>query len=186
MKTDMASFCKIRMVRICLLFLSASGLLSQEQSPTWLNTGLGGSSYGMALTAGHAFQAGHGLISSRYIFCGELPTLGVDYPAESAHELGILYGRYARVSAVFVSISAGIGVARMVKRGKFLYDNGNLLFPDRTYEELHYLTIGIPLEAQLFLSFSPSFGMGIYAFGNINPKNSFGGMLVSMELGKLK
>jgi hypothetical protein len=136
-----------------------------------------GPSYGFNFST----QMKRGLISIRYIYNEEMIFLNL-LPKESVRDIGVLYGRIAKASYGFASISGGISCVSGVHRGKFQNFSDHSI----NYEKQPYSTFGIPLESQLFWTPSSFIGLGIYGFANINPEKSFYGGLFCIQLGRLK
>jgi len=150
----------------------------------WVNLGLGGSSYGISFGINGSYQIKKNLISLRYINNVEFVLL-CSTP-NKIRDLGLLYGLSAKKSKGFASISIGISHVENIRRGKLIScSSSGGWFSTCTYEELNYTTLGIPIEAQLFLT-GKYVGIGIYGFANLNPESSFFGALLCIQLGKLK
>ena len=136
-----------------------------------------GLSYGFNFST----QMKKGLISIRYIYNEEMIFLNLQ-PKESVHDIGVLYGRIAKIPFGFASISGGISIVNGVHRGVF----ENLSDHSFNYDRKPYFTFGIPLESQLFWTPFPFMGVGIYGFANINQEKTFFGGLFCVQIGKLK
>jgi len=95
---------------------------------------------------------------------GHLPELGSD----RVREVGALYGRVTTTSWGHASVAAGLSVVTV---------DGC----DGTYEK-SCTTIGVPLVAEARLE-SQVIGLALQAFGDINPKATFGGLGLSLRLG---
>ena len=100
---------------------------------------------------------------------------------EIVWDIGILYGRssktsYAKTSYGLASVSGGISIVGVVRSD---YYGGY-------YEKSTFLTIGIPIEVQLFWTPIPFLGIGIYGFANLNLEESFAGWLLCIQLGELR
>jgi hypothetical protein len=147
---------------------------SNRQQCYWLNLGLGATSWElpqklrpMELTLGVSFsyQTGKNLFSIRYTNSQEI--LGDDWSSD----FGILYGRAAKTKFGFASISAGIGLVHRVKEEE---------------EEEDFTTVGIPIQGRLFFTPLPFLGVGIYPFANLNLKDIPVGLLLCVQIGKLR
>jgi hypothetical protein len=159
----------------------------KKASQWWFNTGLGicnVNSYGDYLVSFGINYSEHikrGLISYRFIRNEEFILFG-PRPSESVWDLGVLYGRFAKTSDGFASVSAGVSYVGGVRRGKFLSSSGWI----SNYEKLTFRTIGIPLEGQLFWTPTSFVGIGIYGFANMNLEKSFFGGLLCIQIGKIR
>lgn len=184
------------MLPICNPFIFGQSITSDSSKQFfWLNGGIGVSSvhgglgsYPGASSFGGSFcyQSDNSLHSFRYIRNEEFQLLGSDLPTETVWDCGALYGRIAKASYGFASISCGISILGGVRRGRYLSSSGNWFFATRYYDENNFITIGIPVEGQLFWMPSSFFGIGLYGFANLNNEKSFAGALLCIQLGKLR
>jgi len=166
----------------------------------WVNGGLGASSVhgGLGSDPGApsfggslCYQSGKNLFSFRYLLSEEFQILGTDSPSETVWDFGVLYGRIAKASYGFASISSGMSIVGGVRRGRYLGGTGEWVgtsyyFGTSYYEENDFITVGIPVEGQLFWTPLAFFGIGFYGFANLNPEKSFVGALLCVQIGKLK
>jgi hypothetical protein len=96
--------------------------IAQAKGPfAWLNGGIGRGSLGLAAGLSFSYQTGRHLISIRTVGDSEFDIFGDREPSEDNWDVGVLYGRSAKKKYGFISISAGLGLAGGVRRGKFLY-----------------------------------------------------------------
>lgn len=177
-------------VLCCILIAHVlfSGATNAQNNPDsthipnyWFNVGLGASTSGISLGTGFSHQVGSsGHISVRLTYNAEL-SLFVS-PGKSVLDFGILSGRCVKMSNGFATISTGISFVDGVNRGELLSSD----WFSSEYEKIHFSTIGIPFEGQLFWAASDEFGIGVYVFANINPEKSFYGALVCIRVGQLK
>jgi hypothetical protein len=84
-------------------------------------------------------------------------------------EFAVLYGICNK--SRFWFCSAGGGLA---------YISGE----DRNHENVS--AIGIPIEGQLFATPLPFIGVGLYGLGNLNLRVPFFGIMLCLQLGKLR
>ena len=158
---------------IVSLLLLANPINAQEDVHNfWIDFGVGVGSVdkgagGANLNA--AYQFGENLISARIAGCGKIF-------GKSVNDYSILYGR-AFSSSTTAMTSAGIGLG--IVEGTISHG----LFSDT---EKIGPVIGVPLEAQLFWRPLSFLGLGLYAFANINSKQSFVGCTISLQIGKLR
>jgi len=163
----------------------------------WVNGGVGHSlvhgglgshpdapSFGGSL----CYQSGKNLLSFRYLRNEEFHIFLTDSPLETVWDVGVLYGRIAKASYGFASISAGISLVGGVRRGRYLSSSGGwfVWFGTNYYEENGFITVGIPVEAQLFWTPLAFFGIGFYGFANLNIEKSFVGALLCIQFGTLR
>ena len=169
----------------------------------WVNGGFGGSlvnggigSHPGALSFGGSlcYQSGKNLLSFRYLRNVEFQIFWPDLPIEKVWDVGVLCGRIGRIAKAsygFASISSGMSIVGGVRRGRYLGGTGEWVgtsyyFGTSYYEENDFITVGIPVEGQLFWTPLAFFGIGFYGFANLNPEKSFVGALLCVQIGKLK
>lgn len=189
----------LKLVCLIILILYPIHLLAQDTVKvknhySWLDFGIGATTYGIAADLGYYKELNKGLLSLRFIPNSEDTKYGIA-PAESVWDAGILYGRLKKMSSGFASISAGVAAVGGVRRGKLVSQTTIGNYPSfYTYEKLTYFTLGIPLEAQIcwiaFPKTSYNFlhqtSFGIKAVANINSKKSFIGGLICIQFGNLR
>ena len=138
----------------------------------WVTLGAGamGSSefFGGSGYLGMSLDSEIGLISLRTVVGATFtssPTGDIlDFPVTSLTDLGLLYGVCERTSYSILSESAGVAVVWVKK--------------ESTTNELGTATIGIPFEVQAATIPLSVLSIGVKAYGNLNIKNPFGGILV--------
>lgn len=153
-----------------------------EKPHYWLNAGLGGSSFGVSTGLCFSYQTKGMFTSFRYVYNEEFNILGPS-PSESVGDFGVLFGIHTKASYGLASISGGISIVGGVRRGKFI--NSSVWFSSK-YEELNFITVGVPIEGQLFWTPFPYLGFGIYTFADLNKERSFAGALLCLQLGVLR
>lgn len=170
--------------------LPAQDTIKIKSHYTWLDFGIGATTYGIAADLGFYKELGKALLSVRFVPNSEDTKLGIA-PAESLWDAGILYGRLKRISSGYASISAGLAAVGGVRRGKLLSQTTTGNFTANNYEKLTYFTVGIPLEAQVCWFVFPKANsilihqtsFGIKAIANINAKKSFVGGVICIQFG---
>jgi hypothetical protein len=111
---------------------------------------------------------------------------GGNFP-ESVLDFGVLYGRAFGSDLVFLIPSVGLSFVQGTRRGAYLGPSQGGYFPTNAYEEIKYSAVGIPAQCQLFIvTPAPIFGFGLEVFGDLNKEVPFGGVLVSIQFGKLR
>ena len=109
-----------------------------------------------------------------------------DSPTPSDTDYGVLYGRYAPRRAGYTAVSAGLSVVSSLRRGRLLStDCVFLLGCSGRFERLVTYNVGIPFEAKAVLS-TRFAGLGVGVVGNLNPRGSFIGAGITLELGSLR
>jgi hypothetical protein len=131
---------------------------NQARNLFWVVGGGGISSLGGSVGVGASHQFKSHIISGRFV-----RNYDFDDHGTQNWDVGALYGRSYKTGFAMISGSAGIA-----------YVGGNA-----------NPTVGIPLESQIFWTPTRYFGIGVYGFGNINTKNSFGGALLGLQFGRV-
>ncbi len=153
--------------------LNISELEAKQQSADisrfWLNIGPGIGTVGsFAGVAGISYQFGANLLTVRGSTTGDL--LGEHYS-----DIGLLYGRVFSNDSFHTSFAAGL--ARVSgQRSEELFGSSDDISP----------TLGLPLELQTYWKAASFFGIGVTGFANINENQSFAGLALSVQLGKLR
>jgi hypothetical protein len=126
----------------------------------WFGSGLGLGTgvVSRQLLAGHLEFGLHGEGPNVYM---ARATLVTDILYNHGRDLSLLYGRTAGQAAAL----AGIGYTE--------YDNG----------VGSTSTVGLALQGRLRFGTLGPWGLGLTAFANVNPGNSFGGLALTLELG---
>ncbi|MCX6231993.1 MAG: hypothetical protein NTZ33_10665 [Bacteroidetes bacterium] len=107
-------------------------------------------------------------------------------PLESLNDFGFLFGKVLNSGEITFSAAAGISYIYGVRRGEYLSSSGGWLISTSNYKENFIQTFGIPVQTEIMLGASHNLNFSFNIFGNINPKNSFGGFLVCLRLGAVK
>ncbi len=170
----MGTFKKITCL-ICITIISFTWCFGQNNNKSdqefgWVNLGIGGSSNGISLGINGSHQIKYHVISLRALYDEEWSLKS--YP-DKFTELGLLYGISSKKTGKFFFVSISTGIS-------FVAGSVN------TYnEEMDYVTFGLPIEIQLFLT-GKHVGIGISGFANINRESSFVGALLCIQLGNLR
>jgi hypothetical protein len=85
---------------------------------------------------------------------------------ETYNELGVLYGRALDGLPLHGALKAGLAFVHACDEGG----------PCRSF-------VGVPLMVEAAIRPFPIVGVGLQAFGNLNPDTPYGGLLVSLHLG---
>jgi hypothetical protein len=173
-----------RLALICLIALTVFSVNSYSQDTSgsveechyWLNMGFGISTVDMSGGAGFSYQSGKKLISIRYTHNEDFTLF--ELPKESVWDVGVLYGIIRKSNYGLISASGGISIVGGYHRGAYIESTDS-------YEKKSFFTFGIPLEFQLFFTPFDYVGVGLNEFANLNPENTFVGMLLCLQIGKL-
>jgi hypothetical protein len=160
---------------------SQTNIKQNSTSLYWLTLGAGFfsnkdfSGFGGNINA--SYYSNIGLLSVRFLDAdkaGMEPTNVITSSVKLNHinEFSGMYGFNYHASFLFISVSSGIGIV-WFKKGI-------------TPSEVTTSTLGLPLDAEIFISPLPVLGIGLKLLGNINSKSSYSGFLICLQLGKLK
>lgn len=135
----------------------------------WVNAGLGVGTDDISGFVIASYQKGNNLLSIRGALSGDMIS------GDEFWDIGVLYGRATSQQRYHASISAGLAIVGG-KRDYGWSSSGNDV----------PLTVGLPLKAQLNWLPTSVLGIGLQGFANINPEQSFAGLALSLQLGKLR
>lgn len=167
------------------LLWAGGGTSISGHNQGWLNIGpgialgpkVGGFGYGVGIS----YYPGRYLISGRYIKIvdglGAEP-LVVDEEVESADyenmvDVGVCIGSILKSKWAFASGAGGLGIITGERR------------PVGSCSPERYMVLNVPLEAQIYMTPTPAFGVGITLIGNVNRLSTTFGMLVCLQYGLL-
>lgn len=155
----------------------------------WFNAGFGISSSGSSRGGSFSYPTERGIISLRFVYnssdADPSPSfLRMDPYRKTVWDAGVLSGKMAKSSYGIAFLSGGIGVVGGVLDREYV-GIGSLYSPSE-FRDNRFLTIGIPIEGQLFWTPYSFLGVGLYGFANINPEESFAGALLGIQMGKLR
>ncbi len=103
----------------------------------------------------------------------------------SISSIDITYGKSFNKKSFFVSVSVGAGWVTDVQPGKLLSYGSGFFGPDY-YEKITNHTIGLPISAKIFWVPFRFYGIGLELYANINSKNTFYGINICHQFGKLR
>jgi len=163
--------------------LTAAGGAAQQAAPPartwWVSLGAG---YGQldesADAGGHvalSFQSGARVLSIRVAAVASLleNLFGPSGTPDAVTDVAVLYGRGTSRGTVRGSAGIGLGAAQV-----------SVLSSGSIRQGTWYLTL--PLEAQLAWRPLRFLGVGLYAFASFNSGQSFGGLSVMLQGGRLR
>lgn len=150
--------------------------------PAWLSIGLGRSlDYPLSLNIGFTRPLPACLLSVRFLMTDEFD-LHRQSSSETLWDIGLLLGKMVERGPNLFTFSAGLGYVGGRIRGDFVPDDSGW----GGFQEMKKVSnIGIPLEIQYIRTLSVNVGIGLTAFGNLNPTRPFGGIALSLQLGQL-
>jgi hypothetical protein len=143
----------------------------------WISGGLGANSVGIGGSANLSVQYGPTIVSLRATSASE----GIVFSNENVSEVAAVVGVGTTGSgAGHASVGVGVGRASGTR-----YHYGNLWSDNWVDAQPLGPALGLAWEAQVFLR-SSAIGIGLYAYGDINSAQSFSGLSLCLQLGKLK
>jgi hypothetical protein len=162
-----------RAMFVALLLGTESTVLAQETADSafdtfWAGGGLGAGTEDFAGHLSVSYQTGANLFSLR-----TAATAGIF--SEGFGDVALLYGRATRALKRYqASLARGVAVADGCDAGGLggCRDRPSVL--------------GFPVEAQAFWRPSKVFGIGLYGFADINHLQSFAGVTLGIQLGRLR
>lgn len=158
--------------------------LQDEEHPGWLFGGLGLRSivpkpYDLSVVFGCARYNKHLVTTIRYVSQNEFALFS--NPSEKVWDLGLLFGPALKTKHLLFSISFGISLMGCTRRGEIISSGADWSFSPSEYEKLTYKNVGLPLEAQFFLTPFKHFGFGIYPYADFNKLESFSGLVIRVH-----
>lgn len=168
---------KMFTIAICLFIgsISLQGQYFNSDHQWWLNLGAGLGNLAsenetvMLYASFNKPKSENLLLSSRYSFSQQLGLLEFVEP-ETNWDLSALASYYIKKNGGFFSIGTGLGL-----------NGGKMRDPSLQ----NYLTVGLPIETQLFMTL-PSVGIGLVGIVNINPKTTYWGVTAALQFGSLR
>ena len=117
---------------------------------------MGSSTSGLGIGGSVNLKIDNYLLLIRSTYSMELSIVGPE-PKESLWEVSPMFGFVLKGRVGWISAGAGVGIVGGINRGKLIEHGQDPSDPD-TYEESSFLTVGIPVDIQLFLK-PPSFNI---------------------------
>lgn len=165
----------ILLLTFCGLNVQAQYYNNDPSYQWWLNLGAGISNFNSGEEQVFLYgsfnkpRTDRLLLSARYSYARELEVQEMT-TAERNWDLSALASLYLKGDGGYFSAGTGLGV------------NGGMFRQGRMEK---YLTVGIPIETQLFLTL-PNVGLGIVGMANINVKNTNWGVGLAVQFGQLR
>lgn len=101
-------------------------------------------------------------------------------PESKIWESGLLFGLISSKWKKRLSCAAGISYVGGTK----VLENYDEVNSQDAIKDIG--TVGLPVEVQVLFSFDREVGAGVTVFGDFNSENSFGGITISITMGKLR
>ena len=176
-----------------ILFISITTcgqVIDFKNDKYWIESGIGiaqttSSSKDADIAAEFAFNLikGKSILKTRILAVSEFNILAGGN--ESSINIGALIGKHHSTKFFKASYLAGLGITTGQERGKKIGTTGGWLSFNR-YEMNNFTSISIPIEVNLVLKPMKFIGIGLTLFGDINAKRSSYGLLLKLEVGKLR
>lgn len=134
-----------------------------------------------------SYNIGSLIVSARYVEIADLSFGGFSFggwglspPDVRVQDIGLLVGLVRRWKHGFASTSAGISLVKGLHR----FEQRDRL-GERTYATQEFVTIGFPIELQLFWTPTTIAGIGIHAYADFNREKNFVGISLCLVIGTL-
>ncbi len=165
--------------------------MSEVSSYMWMAGGVGGSGIGVGASAvvgvpvtDYIAIGGRGAVSEFVLWelFGTRPDVYIDRMWDAGPLVGLrLQGRYGQLSLA----SGVVGVRGRRKTLESVRYTGGLggfciFCEERIYKTTRFWTVGLPIDAQVFLITSPHFGLGFHGYMTVTPRENMWG--VSLQL----
>lgn len=148
----------------------------------FVNGGLGAGGPGIAGTLSLNVVRGETAYGLRTAGVSEFEIFGPS-PSESATDFALLIGRASRSRHGLSYAMAGLGVVHSIRRGRMTQPA--IWFVGPQHERIQRTTLGLPFEAGAILH-AGVIGLGVSLFGDFNPAQSFLGVALNVQLGKMR
>ncbi|MGM0545831.1 MAG: hypothetical protein ACQEST_03850 [Bacteroidota bacterium] len=127
-------------------------------------------------TLGVGIQTGVVIDYNNHVFSLGATSTDLDFGTE-VWDIAVLYGRSMRYQSLYLSAGTGVAVVGGVGYSD-LFGNGT--------ENSIETSLGFPLKGQISWEPIRFLALGIYSFANINTEQPFGGIGVSVRVGKFQ
>lgn len=160
----------LALVAVGVAALPVAGQDRDPQTRVWFGLGLGPlAARGLKVNTGLSFEFAVERAPHRFEARGlALIDVNSDLGIDNVEEIGVLYGRMAATSWGHAAVGAGLA---SVRSNPCVEGGGR-----------GCTTVGIPLVAEAGLE-ANVIGLSLQAFGDLNPKHVFGGVIISLHLG---
>jgi len=154
------------------------GVQTMPSSP-WITIGIGGATHRFAIAGDFSYPLNIHLFSAHVIYMSQM---GLSDPESKDIEYSLLYGLHSEGEVAMVSISSGLSLIEshhVIVHEAHQVDSSYYL---ESYTMENAVSVGIPLEAQLFFNLGRHFGLGVIYFTNFSHFYSYSGVLVSYRI----
>lgn len=114
----------------------------------------------------------------------ELALMSNTKPIRYMADISYLTGKIFASKYITTEINTGVSCVWGNKRGKLLETSG-WLFSSERYEELKFITVGLPLEARFYINFTDFTRIGMVAQANLNFEAPTASLGISLSLGTI-
>lgn len=140
---------------------------------------------GIAGSLEFAIQKKQLLYSIGVTSVGEFKTISTSNVSQSVAGINVMIGKKMLDTRIFTALKTGLSMVIFTYRGDLISVTPGI-FGYATYQRLNKVTIGFPLEVQALYVGGKKYGIGVSLFGNINTVNSFYGITLYQQFGRLK
>ncbi|MEZ5360086.1 MAG: hypothetical protein R3F48_14815 [Candidatus Zixiibacteriota bacterium] len=180
----MGRFRVINIILIALVLCAVSAQCAETFDATKVNPprdlfygtiGFGGAEK-LSMGLGLVYIHGKHMYTFGYTANDDIHLFSSNYEEEEC--VHFMYGRCYRMKYGLFSLSAGLGLVT----GTVRQENATSYIDKYTDFGPN---LGLPIQAQAIWRPTPVIGLGAKLFGNINSKNSYGGMHICLIIGKI-
>ncbi len=142
---------------------------SNSELSYWVHGGPSITTLGTGVSGGVVFDY------NRHVFSLRTTSTDTNYGTET-WDIALLYGRSVRYKTLYISGGVGAAVTGGTKYSQLL---------GSTNGEQMETMIGFPLEGHLSWEPTNFLALGLYSFVNVNTEQPFGGLGVTLRIGRL-
>jgi hypothetical protein len=102
--------------------------------------------------------------------------------SDSSEDYALLFGRVRDGRSDWARAAVGPAVVRTRRRGQGSGCSGFFCSGDTESTT----TVGLALQADVVWALGPAVGLGLTAFGSVNPQMSYGGLALGLHLGRVR
>jgi len=142
------------------------------------SVGVGAGSLDLVGSAAISFDIGDALDLT--VRATETSAFNLFSPSDLARDVAVLVGKRAASGTSWVRVAAGLAWTHSLDYGQ----GYNCYWFSCDYDEREEDSIGLALQGDAVLAVWRSFGVGLTAFGNLNPVRSFAGLTLGLHFGR--
>jgi hypothetical protein len=162
----------------------SSPVAPQEHTPASNDRGVvvafSGGAASIGIAAGLSVWANVGSEVDILVRITETSEFTLFSPSDVVNDFAILVGTRRGTGKTWAGAAAGLAWVQSLEHG----DGVNCAWFSCDYNETEESTIGLAIQGDAVWAIGRSFGLGLTAFGNLNPSRSFAGLNVGIYLGR--